>query len=708
MDLYSFYRGKEFEAYEYLGAHMEGNETVFRTFAPAAKQVSVIGEFNNWKETPLTRVLDGNFWECRIENTQPGQMYKYRIYHQNGTYKDHCDPYGFWAELRPGTASRLYPLHSYPFQDTEYRKKKRNYKQEPMNIYEVQAGAWKLPNPSVPTVHYTYKELAEYLVPYLKEMNYNYVELMPITEFPSDESWGYQTTGFFSPTARYGNPDDLRFLIDACHAAEIGVILDFVAVHFAANDYALLEYDGTPIYEYPYADVGRSEWGTCNFMHARGEVQSFLQSSVWYWINEFHFDGIRVDAVSNLIYWQGNEARGENPGAIHFLQGLNAGIKDRRPNTLLIAEDSSSYAGVTKPVSEGGLGFDFKWDLGWMNDTLSYMKLYPWQRKDNYHKLTFSIWYYYNETYLLPLSHDEVVHGKATVVQKMNASELGGKFAQARILFAYMFAHPGKKLNFMGNELGGLWEWSEKKEIDWWLIRDRPQHRQFFDFIKALNAVYIENPAFWEEDYERDGFEWADCANEGKSAVYSFVRRSKEQTILAVFNFDDAEIKEYIVRLGERDVPLPAQASVPKGSVQKSTTVTSADTGTSSNTCAAHLSAAECKDPADPISSPAAGKGASRETAANTTSGTGKPSDPVKNLSGDRTAQNQAPLPEFELQREETETSTSPTRSAHLIFSTSPYPFGRETEQNANELSLKGNTLALNLPPFAALFFELQ
>ena len=562
MDFYGFYRGQEFEAYEYLGAHLTGEEAVFRTFAPAAQKVSVIGDFTDWEEVPLEKVYDGNFWEGSVSSVQQGQMYKLRIYRKDGTYMDHCDPYGFWAELRPGTASRLYEQSGrYAFQDADYQKRRRDPDHSPMNIYELQAGAWRIPDPADKEKHYTYRELADLLVPYLTEMHYTHLEVMPLTEYPSDESWGYQTTGFFAPTSRYGTPDDLRYLVDQCHAAGIGVILDFVAVHFAANDYALLQYDGTALYEYPNNDVGRSEWGTCNFMHSRGEVRSFLQSSVYYWLKEFHFDGVRVDAVSNLIYWQGDESRGVNMSAVQFLQTMNAGLKERMPDALLIAEDSSAYAGVTKPVFDGGLGFDYKWDLGWMNDTLNFMQLYPDQRKWQYHKLTFSMQYFHNEKYIMPLSHDEVVHGKATIVQKMNGDDMNGKLQQARLLYAYMFAHPGKKLNFMGNELGGYYEWSEKTELDWWLLRDQEEHQRFHAFMRELNRIYLENPALWEDDYGQDGFEWTDCGNEGRGAVYSFLRRGGGQNLLAVFNFDAFDVYGYDVTLVDKITPSAEDAA---------------------------------------------------------------------------------------------------------------------------------------------------
>ncbi len=550
MDFYGFYTGQEFTAYSYLGAHLgdEGTVTVFRTFAPNAMNVSVIGEFNHWQETPMQKAYDGNFWECSIENAREGMMYKYRIYSKNGTYIDHCDPYGFYAELRPGTASIIYGLSNYEFQDAAYLKRRKSGRNIPMNIYEIHAGSWKKPSEPEDS-WYSYRELADLLIPYLLQNHYNFVEIMPLSEYPCDESWGYQGTGFFSPTSRYGTPDDLRYFIDRCHGENIGVIMDFVPVHFAVNDYALWKYDGTSIYEYPHNDVGVNEWGSCNFMHSRGEVRSFLQSSAYYWLKEFHFDGLRVDAVSNLIYWQGKPERGENQLTLQFIRTLNKGLKERIPSVVLIAEDSSTYNGVTRSVEAGGLGFDYKWDLGWMNDTLSYMQAPPQERKEKYHKLTFSMDYFYNEAYLLPLSHDEVVHGKASIVQKMNGADYLLKFAQARLLYMYMFAHPGKKLNFMGNEIGHMREWDEKREMDWNLLQ-YPQHDAFFHFMRQLNEFYFANPAFYEMDYDRDGFQWVDCQN-AKNAIYAFLRKAKGQTILGVFHFGDEDIPEYELTLPE-------------------------------------------------------------------------------------------------------------------------------------------------------------
>ncbi|MCM1046855.1 MAG: 1,4-alpha-glucan branching protein GlgB [Clostridiales bacterium] len=559
MDFYGFYTGQEFHAYEYLGAHITDDGVVFRTFAPNADKISVIGEFNNWRETPMVKVYDGNFWECHIENARQGMKYKYRIYDKTGRYIDHCDPYAFYSELRPQTASIIWQLAgagdialknnggiALKDDGAKIQTDAVNLDNLPLNIYEIHAGSWKKPDNDKDS-WYTYRELANLLIPYLLENGYNYLEIMPLNEYPCDESWGYQATGFFSPTSRYGTPDDLKYFIDKCHAENTGVLLDFVPVHFALNDYALLKYDGTSLFEYPHNDVGINEWGSCNFMHSRGEVRSFLQSSACYWLKEFHFDGLRVDAVSNLIYWQGNSERGENKQAVQFIQNMNKGLKELFPSALLIAEDSSTYKGVTDTVENGGLGFDYKWDLGWMNDTLRFLQSAPDTRKMHYHKLTFSMHYFYNEKFLLPLSHDEVVHGKATIVNKMNSVDYEDKFAQARALYMYMYAHPGKKLNFMGNEIAYMREWDEKRQQDWDLLKF-PAHDAFHHFMMDLNDIYLKNPALYENDYDRKGFEWVDCNNE-KLVVYSFLRKSREQKILAIFNFSDKDIANYEIKI---------------------------------------------------------------------------------------------------------------------------------------------------------------
>ena len=543
MDFYGFYTGKIFDAYKYLGAHISRGkngkveEVVFRTFAPSASRISVIGEFNGWTETPMEKVHDGNFWEMISKEAKPGMMYKYRIYDCAGNCIDHCDPYGYGMELRPNTASIIRDMDAYKFHDGKWMKKRSDHSELPLNVYELHFGSFRKPSEE-PDAWYDYEEMADILLPYLKENGYNYLEIMPLNEYPCDESWGYQGTGFFSPTSRYGTADQLKYFVDRCHENDIGVILDFVPVHFAVDDYALANYDGTALYEYPHSDVGDSEWGSRNFMHSRGEVRSFLQSAAEYWLNEYHIDGLRMDAISRAIYWQGMPERGVNSNAVEFLRYMNQGLKERHPSVILAAEDSTSFPGVTKPVEEGGLGFDYKWDMGWMNDTLDYFRTAPEYRARDYHKLTFSMMYYYDERYLLSLSHDEVVHGKATILQKMYG-DYEQKFPQARAFYMYMYAHPGKKLNFMGNELGHFREWDEKRELDWNLL-GYPAHQEFHRFIKELNRFYLEHPALYEKDYDTEGFEWLECHAEEKR-VYVFERRSEKECLIAAFNFSDAE-----------------------------------------------------------------------------------------------------------------------------------------------------------------------
>lgn len=550
MNLSDFYNGNEFEMYTYLGAHRTHDHHVtFRTYAPNAKHVSLIGSFSDWTEIPMHPIANGQFYEASVPAAE-GDLYKYRIYTNDYDFIDHCDPYAAWAEVRPATASRIF-TSSYTFHDDEWFNLIDDSEHEPMNIYEVNLGSWHLKEDDE---WYSYEELAGMLVKYCKENHYNYLELMPITEFPNDASWGYQPTGYFAPTSRYGTPDQLRYLIDACHQASIGVILDFVPVHFAIDGFALNNYDGTPLYNYPNDAVGKSEWGTCNFQHSRGDVCSFLNSSGYYWLKEFHFDGLRLDAVSNLIFWQGDSNRGVNNNTVNFIKNFNGGLKKRLPHALLFAEDSSSYPGVTKKLEEGGLGFDYKWDLGWMNDTLDYFKKTSDERKENYHKLTFSMYYFYNEHYLLPLSHDEVVHGKKTIIDKMYG-EYEDKFKNARAFYMYMFAHPGKKLNFMGNEIAQFREWDEKREQDWDLLK-YPIHDAFNHYFKDLSKLYLEHPSLSAHDYDLSGFEWIDCHQEDK-AVYVFERRCEDERTIFFFNFSSEEqIYTYTNSQGEHFIPL--------------------------------------------------------------------------------------------------------------------------------------------------------
>ena len=530
MDFNNFYNGQEFETYKYLGAFVHMNGVTFRTYAPAASQVSVIGEFNDWQETPMNRCGNGQFFEATISNAKVGQMYKYRIYN-NGSFVDHCDPYMYTSEVRPNNASIIFDMNQYTFHDDAWMNQ-RFSEDMPINVYEMHFGSWKKPGEEADD-WYTYREMADLIIPYLKENHYNFLEIMPLNEYPNDLSWGYQPTGYFAPTSRYGTPDDLRYFVEKCHENNIAVVLDFVPVHFAIDGFGLNNYDGTPLYNYPNDAVGKSEWGTCNFQHSRGDVCSFLNSSAYYWLKEYHIDGLRLDAVGNLIYWQGNSGRGENREAIRFVQNFNRGLKQRIPHTLLFAEDSSSYQGVTRPVEQGGLGFDYKWDLGWMNDTLKYYSLDPIYRKYHHNLITFSMAYFFSENFLLPLSHDEVVHGKGTIINKING-DYYSKFAQLRNLYTYMWAHPGKKLNFMGNELASFDEWNENKSLPWNLKR-YPAHDSISRMIRDLNLIYVHEKAMYMDEYNPSRYAWTLVDNCDQS-VFAFIRTYNNDTLLFVFN----------------------------------------------------------------------------------------------------------------------------------------------------------------------------
>lgn len=576
MDIYEFYSGRSFDAYRELGAHVKkevtGKKTVvsgveFVTYAPNALGVNVIGEFNDWNETVMERCYDGSFFKVFVPEARPGMMYKYKIYHRDGSSMEHCDPYGFGMELRPAFASIIRDMDTYRFHDAKWMKNRSECQGSPLNIYEVHLGSWRTKpvfdeqgNPLTPEEiaesnrvaesWYTYKEIAPMLAEYVKEQGYNYVEFMPLSEHPSDQSWGYQNTGFFSPTSRYGTADDLKEMIDILHQHNIGTILDFVPVHFALDGYGLARYDGTALYEYPSNDVGYSEWGSMNFIHSKGEVRSFLQSAANYWLSEYHFDGLRMDAISRIIYWMGDESRGVNDRAVDFIRNMNQGLKDRHPSIILCAEDSTDFKGTTKETKYGGLGFDYKWDMGWMNDTLNFFRTLPFVRGEHYHDLTFSMMYNYNERYLLPLSHDEVVHGKATIIQKM-AGMYEEKFPQAKALYAYMYAHPGKKLNFMGNEIGQFREWDEKREQDWDLLK-YPNHDSFHQYMKALNKIYMKEPALSAWDDDPNGFAWILCGKEN-DVVYIFQREVNEDKVIVVLNLSGLVYKNYHFNYGNGD-----------------------------------------------------------------------------------------------------------------------------------------------------------
>lgn len=549
MNIQDFYIGKSFDAYEFFGAHKIGNKILFRVYAPNAAKVSLVGEFNDWQEEEMEQQYQSGIYSITSENARVGMMYKYCIHTRDGQVVYHCDPYGFAMELRPNSASYIVDLEEYKFSDDEWMNKRDKCYNKPLNIYEIHMGSWMKKNDETyNNGWYRYNEIADRLINYVKENGFTHIEIMPLCEHPVDCSWGYQNTGFFSPTSRYGTNKELKELIDKCHKANVGVILDFVPIHFAVDDYGLAKFDGTELYEYPHKDVGASEWGTCNFIHSRGEVCSFLQSAANYWLKEYHFDGLRMDAISRAIYWQGNPARGVNSCAINFIRNMNVGLHKLHPTAMIIAEDSTAYPKVTAPVEYNGLGFDYKWDLGWMNDTLDYFKISPKERPNHYYKLTFSMEYFYNELFLLPFSHDEVVHGKATIIQKM-WGDYEDKFKQCRALYMYMYTHPGKKLNFMGNEIAQFREWDEKREQDWQLIK-MPLHYAFNKYIKRLNEVYDNYEALYKNEYDSSYFKWLEV-NAPEKSVYIYERGRSDHRIIVALNFSDNEYAPFTFKVEE-------------------------------------------------------------------------------------------------------------------------------------------------------------
>lgn len=548
-----FYQGKAFDAYTYFGAHPEGNGVTFRVYAPNARDVKLEGDFSGWQEYHMYPCeLKGVFY-AYIEGAKPGQMYKYVVYTKNGERVEHCDPYGFAMELRPNWASIITDLNAYEFHDQAWMEQKRdkNYNR-PMNIYEFYPASFRQKKrkegEDVSASYLGYDEIAKELIAYLKENGFQYLEFLPLSEHPADCSWGYQNTGFYAPTSRYGSPDQLKKLIDLCHQNGIGVILDFVPVHFATDSYGLGKFDGTALYEFPNSDVAHSEWGTYNFNHARGEVASFLQSCAYYWLKEFHFDGLRMDAISRIIYWQGNPDRGVNTCAVNFIKRMNNGLHERMRECILIAEDSTDFLKVTAPVAYQGLGFDYKWDMGFMNDTLEYFKLEPVHRPAHYYELSFSMQYFYSELFLLALSHDEVVHGKATIIQKM-WGQYEDKCRQIKAFYAYFYTHPGKKLNFMGNEIGQFREWDESREQDWDLLT-YPFHDAFHQYYIKLCKLYETEPALYEGEYNPDCFEWLEV-HADQFSTYVYARKGGGKIIVVALNLSDQFWKDFTFGIWE-------------------------------------------------------------------------------------------------------------------------------------------------------------
>ncbi len=553
LDVYLFNQGTHYEIFEKLGAHLRNVDGIsgvsFAVWAPNAVRVSVIGDFNAWdgRRNPMRVINNSGVWELFVPGLKECDKYKFEIKSVTGALFQKSDPYANFSELRPSTSSLVFDLNKYKWKDEKWVKDRDNNTDlnRPMNIYEVHLGSWKRNEEEDRFL--SYLELAETLIPYVKEMGYNYIELMPIEEHPFDGSWGYQVTGYYAPTSRYGSPDEFMYFIDKCHENGIGVFLDWVPAHFPKDSHGLARFDGTALYEHQDPKQGEHpDWGTLIFNYGRNEVKNFLIANALFWIEKFHIDGLRVDAVASMLYldygkkdgeWISNQYGGnENLEAVEFMKHMNSIIHKKHPGALMIAEESTSWAKVSRPPEEDGLGFSLKWNMGWMNDFLEYVAKEPIHRKYHHNNLTFGMVYAYTENFILVFSHDEVVHGKKSMLDKM-PGDLWQKFANLRVAYGFMFSHPGKKLLFMGGEFGQFIEWNEKQSLDWFLL-DYDTHKKTQLYVNELNHLYLKEKALWAHDFDDSGFEWIDCCD-GNRSIYSFIRKSgeKNETLVIVCNF---------------------------------------------------------------------------------------------------------------------------------------------------------------------------
>ena len=605
MDQYLFGQGTHYEIYKKLGAHLteyEGEKGVyFAVWAPHAKGVRVVGEFNCWGSDGyrMNRLEPLGIYEVFVPGLEEGCMYKYLIETEKGDYLYKADPFAFYAEKRPGTASRVADISGFTWHDDRWMTKRAgwNAAESPVSIYEVHPGSWKRhPHEEDEDGFYNYRELAAELTEYIKKMGYTHIELMGIAEHPFDGSWGYQVTGYFAPTSRYGTPEDFQYMIDYFHKHNIGVILDWVPAHFPRDAHGLANFDGEALYEHPDSRRGEHpDWGTKIFNYEKSEVRNFLIANALFWLGEYHVDGLRVDAVASMLYldygkqdgqWLPNKYGGkENLDAVWFFKHLNSIVHGRGDGSMIIAEESTAWPGVTKDVDDGGLGFTFKWNMGWMNDFLEYMKLDPYFRKDNHNKMTFAMSYAYSENYILVLSHDEVVHLKCSMLNKM-PGYLDDKFANLKAGYTFMFGHPGKKLLFMGNEFAQLQEWSEARELDWFLLKeDRHLHMQ--NYVRALLQLYKKYRCLYELDDSWDGFQWIN-ADDSYRSIFSFVRysKTKRKNLLFVMNFTPMERPDYRVGVPKKkkyELVLDSDAEEYGGSGRKRAKVYDAKKGSCDN-----------------------------------------------------------------------------------------------------------------------------